>query len=412
MFRRNQGSARITEAVRISYDHAMNEINKFPEETAKLALRILSWLLNAEQQLNYRQLRVGLSIKRNHYHLTEQDTIGMETILNIFLNAGFASLVVIDKRTKAIHLDDPKALGEYFRITGKANLLDEGRFEIIAACITYLSFDIFNKGICPTNMLLLSRYKTYPFFFYAAHNLCAHLHGYEEELSVNMILQFLERPGCVSSYTQTIYYRPSRPASFDAYPKQRDPLHTAVSLKHRMAVRALIKKGLNVSSQDSHGRTALHTAAFGGAQEIVHMLLKNGANQAVQDQHGWIPLHVAAFCGCKLIVLEMLENGANFEAVSHSGRTALHVAAFAGRLDAVRLLVETGSRLSAADNQMGWTALHEAALKGEGKIVWLLLELGDDVSALDRSGRTAMDLAMWRGEAGQAVVRIFEAASR
>lgn len=412
MFRRNQGPAEITEAVRISYDHAMNEINKLPKETAKLTLRILSWLLNAKRDLNFRQLQVGLSIKRNHYHLTEQDTISTRTMLDIFLNAGFTALVVIDERTKETHLDDPKALGEYFRITGKANLLDEGRFEITAACITYLTFDIFNQGICPTNMLLRSRYKTYPFFFYAAHTLCAHLHGYEEELSVNMILRFLERPGCVSSYTQSVYYRPSRPASFDAYPKQRDPLHTAVYLKHRMAVRALIKKGLNVSMQDSHGRTALHTAAFGGAQEIVHMLLKNGANQAVPDQQGWIPLHLAASGGCKLVVLEMLENGADFEAVNLSGRTALHAAAFEGRVDVVRLLVETGSRLSAADNQMGWTALHDAAFKGEDKVVRLLLELGDDVSALDRGGQTAMDLAISRGEAGQAVARIFEAASR
>ena len=82
---------------------------------------------------------------------------------------------------------------------------------------------------------------------------------------------------------------------------------------------------------------------------------------------------------------------------TRDGKTALHYAALGGGVRAAKALLAAGADPNARDNWRD-TPLHDAALAGTTEVARLLLNAGAEVSATDDCGRSALGLAIDRGD--------------
>jgi ankyrin repeat protein len=156
----------------------------------------------------------------------------------------------------------------------------------------------------------------------------------------------------------------------------------AVQSGDREAVRALLKKGLDVNESQGDGTTGLHWAAMKGDAELARMLIYAGANvRATTRLGGYTPLYLAARGGDADIVAALLAAGADPKAVTSSGATPLMIAAAAGDTRTITVLVENGSDVNARDSAKGETPLMFAAAFNRAEAVKLLLARGADHKA-------------------------------
>lgn len=129
----------------------------------------------------------------------------------------------------------------------------------------------------------------------------------------------------------------------------------------REAVRALLKKGLDVNEAQGDGTTALHWAAMKGDAEMAQMLIVAGANVRATTRLGsYTPLYLAAKGGYSEIVAALLAAGADAKAVTSNGTTPLMIAAAAGDTKSINSLVENGADINATETK-GETPLMFAA---------------------------------------------------
>ena len=172
------------------------------------------------------------------------------------------------------------------------------------------------------------------------------------------------------------------------------------------AVRALLKKGVDVNQAQGDGTTALHWAAIKGNADVAQMLIYAGANlRATTRLGGYTPLYLAAKGGYSAVVAALLAAGADPKVATTNGTTPLMIAAAAGDTKTITSLVENGSEINARDTAKGETALMFAAAFNRADAVKLLLARGADHKAtttiVDLFALTAPEEeAMQRGTGG------------
>jgi ankyrin repeat protein len=207
-------------------------------------------------------------------------------------------------------------------------------------------------------------------------------------------------------------------------------------------LRALVEKNpALVRSADKQGWTGLHTAAKRGRVEIVQFLLAHGADpNAREPGDDTSPLHWAAAQGNLEIVRSLLDAGADVNGfgddhaldvigwatvfgsgnehwrdvvsllLSRGARHHIFSAIATGDLNLIRDLVRrdpTSLERRGSRNEEGRTALQYAMSLDRHDILDLLIELGADVKAKDSNGKTALAVAMLRGN--QQARRLYEA---
>jgi ankyrin repeat protein len=179
----------------------------------------------------------------------------------------------------------------------------------------------------------------------------------------------------------------------------------------REAVRALLKKGLDVNEAQGDGTTALHWAAIKGDAELAQMLIFAGANVRATTRIGaYTPLYLAAKGGYSGVVAALLAAGADAKAVTSNGTTPLMIAAAAGDTKSITSLIENGAEINARDGAKGETPLIFAAGFNRTEAVKLLLAKGADHTAttkvVDLFALTAPEEeAMLRGAGGNGPAR-------
>ena len=123
-----------------------------------------------------------------------------------------------------------------------------------------------------------------------------------------------------------------------------------------------------------------------------------------ENEDGLTPLGVAAHLGNKETVQVLLEYNADVNALSHSkiefipSNTALH-AAIAGErnLEVIEILLNNNAKTNIFDSN-DHTVLHTAAFHDDNaQLIRLLIKYGAPVDAKAEGGKTAMELAIDKG---------------
>ena len=165
-------------------------------------------------------------------------------------------------------------------------------------------------------------------------------------------------------------------------------------------IERLLKRGANINTKDSTGRTPLHAASYNDHINIVNFLISNGADVNAKSNVDATPLHMASYSGHADIVNFLVSKGANVNAKDNGGRTPLHAASYNGHADIVSFLIGKGADINAkAINDYGVTPLHVASFKGHVDIVEILISKGADVNVKDNNGKTPLNLAADKGNA-------------
>lgn len=185
------------------------------------------------------------------------------------------------------------------------------------------------------------------------------------------------------------------------------PIADAARQGDRVAVKALLKQGLDVNAAQGDGTTALHWAAGKGDLELTHTLLYAGANVKASTRLGsYTPLYLAAKGGHSAVVSALLAAGANPKAVTSNGTTPLMMAAAAGDTASMTALIAKGADVNARDTAKGETALMFAAAFNRLEAVKLLLTHGADTAVttkvVDLAALTAPEEETMRRQVAQA----------
>lgn len=172
----------------------------------------------------------------------------------------------------------------------------------------------------------------------------------------------------------------------------KTPLHIAASVGEDRVVALLIEQGAEINDRDDEGRTALHLAAERGQADTVALLLERGAEIDIQDVLRYTAICMAISSEDLCTVALLLEKGASVDMQDCTGHIPLHWAVGRDRTDLVALLLHSGSPVNARQYD-GSTALHSAVRSGMIDIVSLLLENGAAIDLRGRNGHTAFHVA-------------------
>ncbi|GAB1869851.1 Transient receptor potential channel pyrexia [Camponotus japonicus] len=194
-------------------------------------------------------------------------------------------------------------------------------------------------------------------------------------------------------------------------------------LGHVEIIKALLEKGVPVSTCDNDGRTPLHLAACTTSTKIVDELLKHGADPREWDfDKKCTPLHCAAAAGCVATVKCLIKSGADVDArrsplyyavlnnavdcvetLLQAGacpdnpqvytKMPLHVAVTLGNVHCIKLLLDHNADVTVKMGNTKSTPLHLAAEKGNAECTTLLLDAGARTETRNSNGQTAMHLA-------------------
>jgi hypothetical protein len=295
-------------------------------------------------------------------------------------------------------------------------------------CLTYLSFDEFEKGQCKEKADLDARLKVYQAAEFVSRYWGHYLRAADESIDLqNRAIKIFASQNRWDSMIQIMGYTIQREdpdfdwGSFHADPYNPSILHILAleglkSMCERLIDGTLVIQSgyvlLHLSSdcarestttsplnfhkdvnlKDNAGWTPLHMAARRGRKEVITLLLEKKADVNIADIGGRTPIQVAITYGQKELVMPLLDFGADPHVRMNNGTCLLHDAAMDSDVETLRLLLDKGVKVNTTANN-GQTAVHCAALRTNLDIVTELLNRGADVEIKERNGETALHYA-------------------
>ncbi|OBT63922.1 hypothetical protein VE03_05994 [Pseudogymnoascus sp. 23342-1-I1] len=425
-----------------AYNDAMRRIEGQLDGDEKLAKQVLLWITCAKRPLTTVELAHALAVELREVEFDKENLTPIEDIVSVC-----AGLVTVDEESAIIRLVH-YTTQEYFERTQK-RWFPRAETNIATICVTYLSFNDFENGICENDDNFEERLKSNPLYDYASHHWGDHARkGF---MLIAEVISFLEKNAQVEASSQALLnskFYPEDSGYSQRFPRQMTGLHLAAYFGVEKPVYNLLESGLAANLKDSYGQTPLSWAAGNGHEAVVQVLLGKGAevdakdieygrtplSWAAEDGHeavvqvllgkgaevdtkdtvyGRTPLSWAAEKGHEAVVQVLLGKGAEVDAKdtdygrtpdTEYGRTPLSWAAETGREAVVQLLLGKGAEVDTKDADFGRTPLFWAAEKGREAVVKQLLEQGAEVDAKDTSSRTPLFLAAENGR--EAVVQL------
>jgi len=184
------------------------------------------------------------------------------------------------------------------------------------------------------------------------------------------------------------------------------PLICAINGGNLEAIEFLLDAGANPNTVPTGGEDAVMTAALWALwdptradriPDILRCLLKHGADFNLPHESGFTSLIHAVRSNDTTILKVLMDGGAKPDAVADNGATAFGEAVEGGCLNSVRFLIDRGARTDALDSACGRTPLHYAVLEGALPMVEAVLPVTADPNAVDKTGLTALDIALRYG---------------
>lgn len=379
-----------------AYDKAMERIQGQVRDQRKLAEEVLSWITCAKRPLTALELRNALAVELGESEFYDDNMPDLEDIIS-----ACAGLVTTVSRSSGdvIRLVHATAK-EYFERKWTVWFAD-AHSRIATTCVTYLSFDVFEEGICSNQTSFEERIHRYPLYSYASLN-WGH-HARSQPIDETLMLVFLSDTLKVDACVQGLFYIGGY-FTHSGYNRNEPPgftgLHLAAYFGLLSVVSCLLKNPDLASTNDSMGRVPLAWAAYNGHTQVVDFFMNHGFNANIKDKTGRTPISLAASMGHLDALNCFLEHKIDPDTRDTDNRTPLSWAAYRGHLEVVKYLLVKGADPGARD-EYGRTPLLWASYEGWVEVVELLRERDVDIETRDRLGRTALS---WASENGHVVV--------
>ena len=276
-----------------AYEQAMERIEDQGGRLRDLAKDILAWITHAKRPVSTAELQHALAVRPGTVKLDKDYLPGVHVLQSVC-----AGLVTVDEQSGIIRLVH-YTTQEYFDRTC-TKWFPNAQSVITGTCVTYLLFDTFKSGFCPTDDEFETRLQSNVLYDYAARNWGHHARAastvMEQWTEVEQLIQgLLENETKVSAASQAMMVSGSYPGYSQRVPTQMIGVHVAAYFGLGGAIIGRLKNGYNPDFQDSYGRTPLSWAAGRGHEAVVKLLLETDkVDVDSKDSYGQTPLSWAA----------------------------------------------------------------------------------------------------------------------
>ncbi|KAH0529359.1 hypothetical protein TsFJ059_004114 [Trichoderma semiorbis] len=374
----------------MTYERAMERIETQGDAVQKLAKKVLCWLIYAKRVLSVAELQHAVAVEPNTKQLNQEFIPDKE-----ILGSVCAGLVTFDAESDTVRLAH-YTIQEYFEREGK-HWFQDAEADIATACITYISFDVFEDL---TFESIHHRKQKFALYQYAVRYFGKHARAAPETMQLRqLILDFLGNGKKIYSASEMIGAYPVAKAihlaaffglesiiahflengnDTNARDFLADTLHWAIEGECTGAMKLLIDHGAEVDQEDFYRQTPLFHACYGGKKDAVEWLLENGAD-VKSPKNGSTLLYEAIIRNHEGVVKVLLEHGADANSILQD-KPMLYIAILRNHEGIVKLLLEhgAGTNTTFGNEPMLFTAIYR---NHEG-IVKLLLEHGADVNSM------------------------------
>ncbi|KAL6354415.1 hypothetical protein LRP88_11746 [Fusarium phalaenopsidis] len=354
------GEAGQAQALDYAYEQAMERINSQKPGLRDIAFQVLAWITCAKRPLTQLELQHALAVELGTIKFDEENLPDIQGMVS-----ACCGLVTIENESSIIRLVH-YTTQEYFERT-QGKWFPDADAEITTACLTYLSFDVFEAGVLYRDKELIERLRSNPLYDYAAQHW-----GHHARKAPNLakeIIEFLESGPKVEAAGQALLcstrYQPGSSTGGGTDPDGVTGLHLAAYFDLDTIMKSLLESGSidpnSAASFKWHGdMTSLSYAAQMGHEAIVKLLLEKDnvdpdSKNAAHRNWGRTPLSYAAENGHESIVELLINTGkVDIDAVDEvgsfdlftwpgDGLTPLCAAVENGHLGVVKLLLAKGA---------------------------------------------------------------------
>ncbi len=322
----------------------------------------MSWVTHAKSELSTAELQHAVAVRCGETELNVKFIPSIEILVSIC-----AGLIIVSKQTNFVRLVH-YTTQEYFERT-QNTWFPAAQMDITKACVTYLSFNVFENGFCQTDAEFEERLRSNQLYRYAATNWGCH--AYEASTLCQEVLTFLECDTKVEASSQALLtsdrgYRRSKqdfplPRGYGVssqdfpfnrrysgysqnFPRQIQGLHLAAYFGLETTANALIKRTQFLDSRDSYGRTPLFWAVVerhrGRLSSCCLKVALTERRKTIVAKHHW---HRAAGNNRASMVKLFLDIGSDLESRDEEyDSLQLLLAAAHGHETAVRRMLAKG----------------------------------------------------------------------
>ena len=263
-----------------AYEEAMKRIEGYDTDSKELAKQVLSWITCSKRPLSISELLHALAVEVGEVKLDNDNLHKIEDIVS-----ACAGLVIIDEESNIIRLVHYSAQ-EYFERT-QGQWFPNAQANITTICVSYLSFDEFESGICQNDDEFEQRLESNKLYDYAAHN-WGH-HAREALTSCEGVIEFLQRQAQVEASSQALMAVKSwsgHRGYSQQIPKQMAGIHLAAHFGVKVVTWQLLKQGADINAAAQNGETPLYWALSNRHLEVSRLLLDNGADVETATRDG------------------------------------------------------------------------------------------------------------------------------
>ena len=348
----------------------MERINSQHDDQAALARKVICWVFYASRPLTMPELQHALAVETGDSYL-DTDNIPEEGLLLSVCNG----LVTYEKQGLVLALVH-YTFQQYLEHKAET-LFPEAQVEVVRTCLTYLSFNEFERGPCHAENDFRARLEQWPLLGYAVFSWAQHARQGAEEACSDLIYSFLSQDAKLSASVQILWARASKGfISMRQFPLNVSPLWLASFHRLEYTVSQLLaNQSRTVNKETTCGGTALQQAARHRDLNIVQLLLNNGADIAARDFDGNTALHFACFLKHNESSLEvislLLDYGVDVNAVNRQGETALYMSVVSRQLSLTQLLLARGADVTIRDGNRE-APLTLASQSGNEKLAQIL----------------------------------------